>query len=126
MSLIKQQITIQAFVRSKVITLLGISEVQYGSFLMQQGLAYLNDAMEDTPMAKKLAENAMFWAWWRNHWHDIDMDFISEVKRMSRYEMQLYYESLHDYKTCEYRPHKAIIQDAIEKSNNPKIVKHQL
>ena len=56
MSHIKQQISIQAFVRNKVITLLGISEVQYGDFVMQQGLAYLNAAMEDSPIVKQLAE----------------------------------------------------------------------
>jgi hypothetical protein len=126
MSLVKQQISIQAFVRGKVIGLLGITEERYGNYQMQQGEAYLHEQLGSSLMGKKLAENALFWAWWRNHWHDVDMDFITEVKHMSRYEMQLYYETLHDDRSCEYRPHKAIIQDAIEKSNNPKIIKHQL
>lgn len=126
MSHLKQQISIQAFVRGKVIALLGIDQLRYAEFQMAQGEAYLHDQLGDTLMGKKLAANALFWAWWRNHWHDVDMDFITEVKHMSRYEMQQYYELLHDYRACEYRPHKAIIQDAIEKSTNPKIIKHQL
>lgn len=126
MSHIKKQISIQAFVRGKVIALLDITESQYGDYVMQQGLAYLEEQLGDAQMGKRLAENKLFWAWWRNHWHDIDMDFITEVKHMSRYEMQLYYETQHDYKAFEYKPQRAIIKDAIEQSTNPKLIKHTL
>jgi hypothetical protein len=126
MSHVKKQISIQAFIRGKVIDLLAISEVQYGDYLLQQGLAYLDEQLGGNIIGRELAANALFWAWWRNHWHDIDMEFVESVKHMSAHERQLYYEILHDHRAFEYRPQRAILQDAIKHINTPQIIKHQL
>jgi hypothetical protein len=126
MSHLKQQISIQVFVRDRVMALLGWDELAYNEYQMAQGMAYLDEQLGEDKIGKKLAENALYWAWWRNHWHDVDMEFIYEVKNMTQQERRLYYECQHDYKAFEYKPQRIILQDAIEKIKKQELIKHTL
>lgn len=124
MSHVKRQLTIQQVTRQKVMQLLDITELQYGSLVMDAAFAYLHQHMGDSPSKNELSKTSLFWAWWRNHWHDVDMDFIQEVKHMSKAERNDWYAIVHDPATFNYTPQKSILQDAC-KTVKPQI-KHQL
>lgn len=127
MTQVKHQLTIQAFTRGKVIALLGITDLQYGQYQMAQGMAYLDAQLGGNVLGRELAANALYWAWWRNHWHDTEMEFIDTVKRITdTSERRMWYELLHDVKSFEYKPQRAILQDALNKINNPETIKHTL
>jgi len=122
MSQIKQQITIQQATRQKVMRLLELTEVQYGSVVMFAAYDYLQLQTGDSALTKGLQASPHFWAWWRNHWHKIDMAFVDECERMVvspeglhkrdlTERMQLY-DAMHNPETFEFIPHKAILQEA--------------
>jgi hypothetical protein len=124
MSHIKHQISIQAFTRLKAIKLLEITEQAYGEVVMNCAYAYLHSQLGDSVIGAELEKSALFWAWWRNHWHDVDMDFVNEVKHMDVAERNSYYAIVHNHQTFEYTPQKSILQDAL-KTVKP-LIKHTL
>lgn len=126
MTQVKHQITIQEFTRKKVIALLDVSELEYGQYQMAQGMAYLADQLGSNLLGRKLAANALYWKWWRNHWHDTDMEWLESIAFMNAAERRTWYELLHDPKDFEYKPQRAILQDALNNINNPEVIKHTL
>jgi hypothetical protein len=126
MSHVKHVITLQSVTREKVIRLLGITELDYGNYLMEQANAYLEEQLGGLEMGKELAVNALFWKWWKNHWHDIDMDFLDACKHMSIKERNIYYRMVHDRSAFDYTPQRAILIDALKNKEYPKTIKHQL
>lgn len=123
MSHIKQMVSIQTVTRAKVITLLGITEERYGTFLMECALEYLDGHLEGCVIGKELAKNSLFWAWWRNHWHDRDMEFVEECKKMSQRERNMYYEIIHNPQSFTFTPQKSVLLSAL--TPQP-LIKHQL
>ncbi|QEM13448.1 hypothetical protein [Mucilaginibacter rubeus] len=126
MNKIKQAVTIQAVTREKVMKLLGLTEEQYGEYVIDHGLAYLRLHLGDNLMAKSLPQTALFWGWWRNHWHTVDMDFVDEVRKLTQAERGQYYDIVHAVEGFEFTPPRPVMQDAFKKiTYKPKIV-HQL
>ncbi|WP_121812759.1 hypothetical protein [Mucilaginibacter kameinonensis] len=134
MSQIKQQITIQQATRQRVMHLLELTEVQYGSVVMFAAYDYLQMHTGDTTLTKALQSNPTFWAWWRNHWHKTDMAFVDECeslvvaydgirKRDLDERMQLY-DAMHNPETFEFTPHSSILQEVF-KTVKP-LIKHIL
>lgn len=125
MSQLKEMVTLQSVTRAKVLRLIGITEPQYWDLLIDQGHGYLTNNHGDNVMYKALSESAMFWAWWRNHWHQQDMLFVDEVKKMSESERRQYYEIVHSLTDFTFTPPKNVLRDAFIKLNyQPKIIHH--
>ncbi|QTE37198.1 hypothetical protein J3L18_29525 [Mucilaginibacter gossypii] len=134
MNQIKQQITIQQATRQKVMHLLELTEVQYGSIVMFAAYDYLEAQTGDSSLTKTLQSNSLFWAWWRNHWHKTDMAFVTECERLVvaddgirkrdlAEKMQLY-DAMHNPETFEFTPHASILNEAF-KTVKP-LIKHIL
>ena len=92
---------------------------------MHQAFAYLESQLGNATLGKELAANSLFWSWWRNHWHDLDLEFVDDCKKMSMSERREYYEIVHDLSGFEYKPHRAIMLDALKSKHKPEI-KHLL
>ena len=125
MSHVKKTITLQSVTREKILQVLAITDMQYGDLLMAKAFAYLQDQLGGGTLGKELSESSLFWAWWRNHWHDIDADFLTECERMDLNELREYYNIVHHPMGFEYTPHRAIMLDALKDKHKP-IIKHQL
>jgi hypothetical protein len=124
MSHLKRQISIQQATRAKVMQLLDITELQYGSLVMDAAFAYLQLHLGDNPAKTELEQTGLFWKWWRNHWHDVDMEFVTEVKHMTTAERREWYTIVHNPETFQYTPQKSIMMDAC-KTVKP-LIKHTL
>ncbi|UOE48017.1 hypothetical protein MTO98_26760 [Mucilaginibacter sp. SMC90] len=134
MNQIKQQITIQQATRQKVMHLLELTEVQYGSVVMFAAYDYLQLQTGDTTLTKGLQTSSLFWAWWRNHWHKIDMAFVAEceglvvstegIHKRDLAECMQLYDAMHNPETFEFIPHNSILQEAC-KTVKP-LIKHTL
>lgn len=112
MSHIKETTGHHEVTRNKVMDMLQMTEERYGTFVMEQALAYLEKQLGANAMSGELKLNGLFWAWWRNHWHDADVAFIDEAEGLTIKERQLYYEIAHDPELFEYTPQRAIYTDA--------------
>jgi phage terminase large subunit GpA-like protein len=126
MTQIKKMVTLQTVTRLKVLKMLEVSELYYGDYLMQQAFAYLEEHMGGNIMCKTLSETAMFWGWWRNHWHSIDMLFVDEARRMTPAERMQYYEIVHSLKNFEFTPPTTVLRDAFLKINYQPLIIHTL
>lgn len=116
MSAVKEIKTIQMVTRVKVMKMLNWDDLQYGKFQMDQAYAYLNYMMPDDAWGKShLPQTASFWAWWRNHWHKRDAEFVDFAKGMPVHEAVLFYEITHNAEAIEYTPHSVILADAYAK-----------
>ncbi|MDO3641946.1 hypothetical protein [Mucilaginibacter sp. L3T2-6] len=116
MSHVKAIKTIQQVTRAKVMQLLGWNDLQYGEFQMQQADAYIARQIgDDVWGVQQLKEAPAFWAWWRNHWHRRDEQFIGEVKNLTQPEMVMLYEITHDAEAIEYTPHFVVMQHAFQR-----------
>lgn len=62
--------------QARVVDLLQWDMEQYGQFLYQQGLEYLNNYLQDQQSQFKLEGRVEFWNWWRNLWNARDEEFI--------------------------------------------------
>lgn len=108
--------TIQQVTRWQVMKLLQWDDLQYGDFQMERAYAYIEHTIgHDVWGVKELKETASFWAWWRNHWHKRDMQFVQDAKKLSIEERVLFYEITHDAEAIEFTPHATIIADAFAK-----------
>lgn len=102
--------------RQKVMQLLDWNDLQYGYFQMEQAYAYLNHMIPGDAWGKnELPQTASFWAWWRNHWHKRDMQFVDDAKKMDVRKRVLFYEITHNAEAIEYTPHSVILNDAYAK-----------
>ena len=116
MSHVQEIKSIQQFTRDKVMRLIGWDNLQYGQFQMAQAEAYLDYHIgADVDGVQMIRESAQFWAWWRNHWHKRDMQFVEEVKDMDEAERVLFYEITHDAEAIEFTPHSAIMHHTFAK-----------
>ena len=107
----KQIVTIQQVTREKVMALLAWDALQLGNYQMQQAEAYLTTNIgADSYAVQQIRQSASFWAWWRNHWHRRDMDFVEEVKHMDIAELRSYYHITHSVEAFNYTPHRAIME----------------
>lgn len=126
MSKLKQAVTIQAVTRMQVLKLLGLTDQQYGEYVMEHGMAYLRLHLGDNLMGKSLAETALFWGWWRNHWHSVDMEFVAAARQLNEVERGHYYDIVHSIHGFEFTMPRPVLQDAFSKiTYQPRIV-HQL
>jgi hypothetical protein len=84
--------------RARVCQLLRWTELQYGHFQYEQGLAYLQAYVNDAFYADQVSRSKVFWAWWRNHWMLRDMAFTEglEQNRISIATMDELYAALHN------------------------------
>jgi hypothetical protein len=81
-----------------------------------------------------LESNSLFWAWWRNHWHKTDMDFVEQCQRIvvaddglrkrDLAERMHLYDAMHSPEAFAYTPHSSILQEAL-KTIKP-LIKHKL
>jgi hypothetical protein len=125
MSKLTEAITLQTVIRAKVLKMLGISELEYGDFLMRQAFGYLEEQLGNNIMCKSLSESSMFWGWWRCQWHNIDMLFVEEAKQMSESERWEYYKIVHAVESFDFIAPKSVLKDAFSKlSYQPRIVHH--
>lgn len=55
-------------------------ELQYGEFVYECGLQYLQALIRDNQEAIAALEcSRIFWSWWRNHWAIRDKQFLGKV-----------------------------------------------
>jgi hypothetical protein len=102
--------TFQASVRASVLDLLKWSELEYGDFLMAQGEAYLSQYIgEDVWGLVEIKHSEHFWKWWKNHWYDRDIDFVSEAEKMNVSERRLYYAICHETSAIVFSPKNALM-----------------
>jgi len=116
MSHVAQIKAIQQLTRQRVMQLLDWSELQYGEFQMQQAEAYIQFMIgDDARGANELKQTPSFWAWWRNHWHRRDAQFVNDIENLSQQETIWFYEITHNAKTIEYTPHSVVFAQALAK-----------
>jgi len=108
--------TLQQVTRCQVMKLLDWNDQQYANFQFESGYSYLKFWIGDDVWGfSELPLTASFWAWWRNHWHKRDMDFINEAKPMSIAERRRSYSNIHNAETISFSPQKNIMEDAYAK-----------
>lgn len=100
----------------QVMRLLDWNEQQYTNFQFEQAFEYLGFWIgEDVFGYKELPLTASYWAWWRNHWHRRDVEFIAQAQPMSINERRKLYNHINDPETIDYTPHSAVMADAYAK-----------
>lgn len=66
--------------QQRVQSLLRWDELQYGQFMYQTGLAYLQAYIPDDDISTRaLGCSRIFWRWWKNHWAQRDEQFLQRV-----------------------------------------------
>jgi hypothetical protein len=97
---------------------LGWSELEYGQFQYDQGLAYLRHYLPGDRWSHGLLERKrLFWAWWKNHWSARDASFCdieTGHPRMSRTNLTIIYKALHDGGTLasDIYPGRIVLEDS--------------
>lgn len=98
---------------NQVMSLLNWNDQQYTQFQFEQGFEYLKFWIgEDVFGYKELPLTASYWAWWRNHWHKRDLEFIAKAQPMSINERRKLYHHINNPETIEYTPQSAVMADA--------------
>lgn len=114
MSHIEQVKTIQQATRAKVMLMLGWDDLQYGDFQFKQAEAYLEHHIgADVWGVQQIKETPGFWAWWRNHWHKRDMEFVYDAKALTPTERALFYEITHAVEAIEFTMHHSFAREVV-------------
>ena len=70
--------------RRQVCQILGWNYTQYGAFIYERGIAYLQWYLPDLEQQRdQLERSQLFWNWWKNSWKIRDDVFIADIKRMN-------------------------------------------
>lgn len=124
MSLITRTITLQSVTAEKVQKLLNITPEEYGNIVLSHGIAYLRSQLGYNDFSYHMEADPMFWKWWRNHWHSVDMSFVDEAKSMTAADRALWYDTIHDVTEFAFTPPKVVMLPALKQLTQ--IIKHQL
>ena len=66
------------------------SNGQYESLMYERGIEYLESSMYSWE-AKMLAQDELFWKWWKNQWNLRDAALVREIPNMPHvYTVQMY------------------------------------
>lgn len=99
--------------KEQVMRMLDWNDQQYANFQFEMGYEYLKFWVGDDDFGmKELPLTASFWAWWRNHWHKRDEDFINRSSLLTVAECRRFYRLFHDAETIEYQPNSVVMDDA--------------
>jgi hypothetical protein len=99
--------------KAQVMRMLNWNDQQFANFQFEMGFEYLKFWIgEDQFGFAELPQTASFWAWWRNHWHKRDLEFISRSATLSVNECRRFYRLFHDAEAIEYQPNSVVMDDA--------------
>lgn len=107
-----------------ILRLTGLSRSDFNTLFFEQGIEYLKrEANYDEWGVNMISQHPMFWAWWKNIWHNKDCGFVFKHKHVNfeslsergRRNYNDRYRELHHAANIEFRPPKFIISEAYEK-----------
>ena len=100
--------------RALVQRALGWDDLQFGQFQFDKGIEYLQGyCFENPELVSKYSRSEMFWKWFKNHWHNRDLNFKASVKGLSPAEVEVEYRVLHDMRAFRFTPHRAVMDATI-------------
>lgn len=84
--------------KQEITRLLGWTELEYATFQYETGLAYLREYIPgDVEAIHALETSRIFWAWWKNHWIQRDMQFLHNISSICPVQdLRRYYLGWHD------------------------------
>jgi hypothetical protein len=95
------------------------SELEYGTFQYECGLAYLRHYITHDKWGQDMLQRSqMFWNWWKNQWATRDQAFIAEhgegLKKERTETAQTFYRYLHDPATLasEIYPGRLVMDES--------------
>lgn len=104
-SYIQQRIDESSRWREDAIRILRWTELQYGEFVYEMGLDYMEHYMPKLQGREHwidiLSRNKIFWSWWRNQWANRDREFVilrqrDDINRiLSLADLRELYQFLH-------------------------------
>jgi hypothetical protein len=109
---------VQDALKATVCRWLGWSELEYGQFQYEMGLAYLRFYISGDQWGQDLLQRTrLFWAWWKNEWMARDMTFCNNENGrppMSTGNLVRRYRHLHDATTLasDIYPGRMIMEES--------------
>lgn len=94
--------TIDNQLREQVQQLLGWSEEQYGQFVYDCGLAYMQYIAGEYPAVySQIIRSEKFWNWWKRHWEQREKEYLERIDGdMPAYiQPEEIYKEMHDPRT---------------------------
>lgn len=89
-------------IQKQVMALLSHDEQKYNQFVIDCGLAYLNEKAPQYPqVVEEISRSKTFWDWWKGHWAVREMEFIEiidESPAEAIIDVMQVYKDLHDPK----------------------------
>jgi hypothetical protein len=86
----------QRMAKLAVCNLIPMSQDMYAELQYIEGITYLHLYIPDDDYGRRILEGErMFWAWWKNEWHQRDELFLSKAKELTVSERIDWYMELH-------------------------------
>jgi hypothetical protein len=102
--------SIQSVTRALVMRALGWDELQYGHYIFDKGIEYLQNYIgDDEEIISLYSRHPLFWKWYRNHWHNRDAEFLQNCKNLTQVSKVAEYHYVHNMKCFKYKPHRVIM-----------------
>jgi hypothetical protein len=115
LSHIERQRQDQALVQTRIMNLIGWSDLQFAEYQESQGLAFLKCWLgADVPLVDDLPNHRAFWSWWRCYWTRRDREFLELSSLLFSHELESYYRETHEPGSLEFYPQAAIMEETYE------------
>jgi hypothetical protein len=107
----KQQQQLAIANRAQVLKTLGWNELQYGTFQMEQGEAYLRELLnQDDWWIDALIAEKLFWQWWINAWNNRDeWIYLPNINTFD--DVEASYRAIHSTQSINCHPSKYVLDE---------------
>lgn len=97
--------------KQRVCQLLGWDLADYTAYQEAKGLDYIKQAIcGDDFSVDTVAQCALFWRWWVNHWNARDAEFLTNAPNWPISWYGRKYEDLNDVDGFTFWPHRIIME----------------